>query len=184
MSSCISTWLSRSIMEDESETSFESQCDLDGFLAQKIPHINEFKCDYCGTLWMTHVDHFPVGEKIETICGQRLCMLCAEEEKNRLFSASSSKNVWNKKVWLDCFVKFEDFYCCNCGGRNPIYNIRTHPTELILIHTYIHFEPHRLCNSCFVNVFNDREDILHPAYCDLCKKGPYETAPLRNEVRS
>lgn len=172
------------VMEDESKKNCGSHVDVDGFLCHNVPHINEFKCDYCGTLWITKVYPFPLGDKIETVGGKRLCVLCSTEEKEKLINLNTTKNVWNKKAWLDCFVKFEDFYCCNCGGRNPRYSVKTHPTEFFLVHRYVHFEPHKICHSCFENVFNDREDILHPAYCDLCKKGPYESAPLRNEVRS
>lgn len=157
-----------------------TQVDTDNFFTEFL-HINELKCDYCKTLWVSQVEEFPLGEKIEKIGGRRLCILCAAEDKERLFHANLAGNVWMKKVWLDQFVTYTDFFCCICKGPNLKFTVRTHPTEFFLVHTYIHFEAHRFCHPCFLREFTQRSAILQPEYCDQCIKGPRQSKPLRHE---
>ena len=169
-------------MEVVSESSKETQCDLDGFHTGKIPHAKNYKCDYCATLWISVIDNFPLGNLIETVSGRRLCPICQVENQERLLRSTLSPDVWNKRCWLDCYVKYEDFYCCHCNGRGRHVSVITYPSEYLLIHSYVHFPPHKICHHCFISVFTERARILHPDCCEACKRGPFVNTPLRHEV--
>lgn len=169
---------------DSRESNKATQCDLDGFHSENVPHINSYRCDYCDTLWMTQVHNFPLGTQVERFGGRKLCQMCLVEQQERLLRSNLCPDTWNKKCWLDCFVKYEDFYCCNCNGRNRELSVLTHPGEHFLVHSFIHFHPHKFCSSCFTKVFNQKAEILHPECCLLCKRGPLVNTPLRHEVPS
>jgi len=157
-------------------TESATQCELESFdFYGEFPLTMNYKCQYCGLAWILRVKKFEVGNDLQVIDSRRLCRLCAEEERSKIFNVNISGNPWRRRLWLKRTVLLKDFHCCLCIDVTKNHSLTTNSLGMFTVYTFTYFESHRFCGMCFENLFREMRAELNPGECLVCVHGPLST---------